>query len=252
MPGPADEGAEEVDAVGRPQLGPQLRAQRRLLGRVGEQRRRRQRRDRPLQPVHPGSDLPAEDGELLRGAGKPLLGPGDPVEQVVDQGQPTAGVAHLGQRPRDDIGDVPAEHVRGVGRLDRCATRGETDELSESGVKTVGAQGLVDAFGKRVRSRGLARRSSGAVAPGAGTISAGRSQLESVARLTRAQTADDGHRVCVSTSTRSSPRRPPSAHPARRAGPLAHRSGGCHTCCDICARPLNLCASAVVTSVLDG
>ena len=92
--------------------------------------------------MYPRCGLAGEDDELLGGVGQLLLVRGDPVEQVVDQGQPTTRVALLGQRARDDFGHVPAEDVRDVGGIDRFAPRREADELGEDGVEAAVSAGI--------------------------------------------------------------------------------------------------------------
>ncbi len=151
---PADERAQQVDAVGRAQLGPQLGTERRFLGRVGEQRGRRQRGRRPLQPVHPRCDLAAEHRELLVCA-HPLPRLRDPVEQPVDQRQPLRGIAQREELALDGCRDVPGEHVRRVGRLDTVPVRGEVRERRDRRLQPVGAQRLVHALGQRVGHAGI-------------------------------------------------------------------------------------------------
>jgi hypothetical protein len=151
---PADERAQQVDAVGRPQLGPQLGAERRLLGRVGEQGGHRQRRRRPLQPVHPWCDLAAEHRELLVRA-HPLPRLRDPVEQLVDQRQPLRGIAQREEPALDGRRHVPGEHARRVGRLDTVPARGEVGERRDRRLQPVGAQRLVHALGQRVGHAGI-------------------------------------------------------------------------------------------------
>jgi hypothetical protein len=152
--GPTHERAQQVDAVGGAELGTQLGAERRFLGSIGQQRGGRERRDRPQQAVHARCALPAEDDELLGGVGQPLLVCGDPVEQVVHQGEPTTRVAFLGQYARDDLGHVASEDVRDVRRVDRLAVRGEADELGEDGVEAQCPKGLVQALGQRLGHAG--------------------------------------------------------------------------------------------------
>jgi hypothetical protein len=131
---PADERTEQVDAVGRDQLRAQLGVERRLACGVGEQYRGRQRGDRPLEPVHAGSDLPAQGDELLGGVEDALVPHGvvglrDAVEHLVDQRQAPVWIPFGPQAAGHRLAHVPSEDLRRLGVVDGLAAGGEIHEL---------------------------------------------------------------------------------------------------------------------------
>ena len=118
---PLDEGHDHVDPVGAGQLGA-ARAPCRLALGVGEQGGIRQRRGRSIMEQTPRATGCGRAGDCEEMAGGPRKGVVRGAEQcheVVDHRKATIGISLVAEGSECDIADVPRQHLRLIGVVDR-------------------------------------------------------------------------------------------------------------------------------------
>jgi hypothetical protein len=153
---PADEGHDQVDAVGGVDLGEELMADPRLARSVGEEDRVEQRDDRFGNALGGSVGLPADDGaqhaSWLDGSVGPCPGICDQGIHLLDEpsGQCDADadallVIDAGNGALDDAAEVEGDAVGGVGRSQAFFARLETSvEASELRRERLGDQDLIE------------------------------------------------------------------------------------------------------------